>query len=50
MDILAVEGTIDHRDVFFSDHEKASNHKLCACVSRAIGTVTLDTDFRPDTL
>ena len=48
MDVLAVEGTIDHRDVFFSDHEKASNHKLCACVSRAIGTVTLDTDYRPD--
>ncbi len=50
MEILAVDGTIDHRDVFFSDHEKASNHKLCACVSRAIGTVTLDTDFRPDTV
>lgn len=50
MDILEFDGTIDHRDVFFSDHEKAQNHKLCACVSRVIGTVTLDTDFRPDTV
>ncbi len=50
MDVLAIDGLIDHRDVFFSDHEKAGNRRLCACVSRANGTLTLDTDFRPDVL
>ncbi|MFY8115035.1 MAG: PDR/VanB family oxidoreductase [Rhabdaerophilum sp.] len=50
MDVLAIDGLIDHRDVFFSDHEKAGNRRLCACVSRATGTLTLDTDFRPDVL
>lgn len=50
MDILAVDGVVDHRDVFFSDHEKAANGKLCACVSRAVGTLTLDTDYRPDVI
>lgn len=47
--ILAVDGVVDHRDVFFSDHQKDENAKLCVCVSRAVGTLTLDTDFRPDT-
>lgn len=50
MDILAIDGAIDHRDVFFSDHEKQESRKLCACVSRATGTLTLDTDYRPDAL
>ena len=27
-------GIVDHRDVFFSDEEKAANAKLCTCVSR----------------
>ncbi|MCZ8377009.1 MAG: PDR/VanB family oxidoreductase [Beijerinckiaceae bacterium] len=48
MDVLAIDGAIDHRDVFFSDHEKEENRRLCACVSRATGTLTLDTDYRPD--
>ena len=47
LDILAVEGVVDHRDVFFSDEEKTSNRKLCTCVSRvAGGSVTLDTADR----
>lgn len=50
MDIVAVDGAVDHRDVFFSEHEKASNARLCACVSRAVGTITLDTDYRPDVI
>jgi vanillate O-demethylase ferredoxin subunit len=29
--ILEVEGIVDHRDVFFSDEEKAANTKLCTC-------------------
>ena len=45
--ILAADGPIDHRDVFFSDTEKATGKKLCTCVSRvAGGTLTLDTGDR----
>ena len=45
--VLAVDGVVDHRDVFFSDEEKASNAKVCACVSRVYGgSVTLDTADR----
>ena len=45
--ILGVEGVVDHRDVFFSDEEKRSNAKLCACVSRIHGArVILDTADR----
>ncbi|HJS84159.1 MAG TPA: PDR/VanB family oxidoreductase [Acetobacteraceae bacterium] len=48
LDILDVQGVVDHRDVFFSDEEKASNRKLCTCVSRvAGGSITLDTADRP---
>lgn len=47
VDILAVDGEVDHRDVFFSDGQKAENHKLCACVSRvARGGITIDTAHR----
>jgi ferredoxin len=48
LDIVDVDGTVDHRDVFFSDHQKHENRKLCACVSRAIGTLTIDPLLRPD--
>lgn len=48
MDVLALEGEIDHRDVFPSEHEKAENRRICACVSRVVGAVTLDSAFRPD--
>ncbi|MDP8919960.1 MAG: PDR/VanB family oxidoreductase [Pseudomonadota bacterium] len=45
--ILDVSGTVDHRDVFFSDEEKAENRKLCTCVSRvAGGEITIDTADR----
>jgi vanillate O-demethylase ferredoxin subunit len=45
--ILGVEGELDHRDVFFSDAEKAANAKLCTCVSRVFGaSITLDTADR----
>ena len=33
-----VEGEPDHRDVYLSDDEKCSGHKLLACVSRAKST------------
>ncbi len=48
LDVLAVDGEIDHRDVFLSEHEKSSNTRICACVSRAVGTITLDSAWRPD--
>ena len=45
--ILAVDGIVDHRDVFFNDEEKATNKKLCTCVSRIVGTsLTIDTADR----
>ncbi|RED30530.1 vanillate demethylase subunit B [Rhodopseudomonas thermotolerans] len=50
LDVTAVDGEIDHRDVFFSDHQKHDSAKMCTCVSRARGTVTIDTLYRPDQL
>jgi vanillate O-demethylase ferredoxin subunit len=46
IDIVAIKGAIDHRDVFFSDQQKHENRKICPCVSRAVGTVTVDTLYR----
>lgn len=48
LNIVDVDGTVDHRDVFFSDHQKHENNKLCVCVSRAVGTITIDPLLRPD--
>jgi dimethylamine monooxygenase subunit B len=48
IDVVGVEGEIDHRDVFFSDHQKQANQKICACVSRARGVITIDTLHRAD--
>ncbi|MGY3696271.1 ferredoxin-NADP reductase [Bradyrhizobium sp. USDA 3240] len=48
IDVVAVDGEIDHRDVFFSDHQKQASGKICACVSRARGTITVDTLHRAD--
>jgi ferredoxin-NADP reductase len=45
--IIETAGTVDHRDVFFSDAEKAENAKLCTCVSRVSGgSITIDTADR----
>ena len=48
MDVLALDGVIDHRDVFLSPHEKSSNQKICVCVSRVCGTIILDSAYRED--
>jgi vanillate O-demethylase ferredoxin subunit len=51
MDIVSVQGAVDHRDVFFSAHQKQTDGKLCACVSRISGGgVVLDSAYRPDAL
>ncbi|MBV6762317.1 PDR/VanB family oxidoreductase [Rhodococcus opacus] len=54
VDIASIDGTVDHRDVFYSEQQKSATTKLCACVSRVVrrpdpsgmhsatGTVTLD--------
>ncbi|AJG22300.1 Flavodoxin reductases (ferredoxin-NADPH reductases) family 1 [Cupriavidus basilensis] len=43
VEVLDLDGTIDHRDIFFSDEQKRSRQKLCACVSRISGRcVTID--------
>ncbi|HEX2137965.1 MAG TPA: PDR/VanB family oxidoreductase [Microvirga sp.] len=48
LNVLETDGIIDHRDVFFSDEEKAANDKLCTCVSRVVGgSITVDTPDRP---
>ena len=49
MDVLAVQGEIDHRDVFLSAHEKTAGQRICVCVSRVAGEITLDSAWRPDT-
>jgi len=49
LDVIELHGTLDHRDVFFSDAQKREGHRLCSCVSRvAGGGVVLDTDWRDD--
>lgn len=49
VDVMSAQGTIDHRDVFLSDAEKAAGTRMCACVSRvAGGSVTIDSAFRGD--
>lgn len=48
MDVLALEGEADHRDVFLSEHEKQECSRICACVSRVVGSVTLDSAYRGD--
>lgn len=45
--VLDASSTIDHRDVFLSQAEKAEGTKMCACVSRAVGgTISIDNGFR----
>jgi dimethylamine monooxygenase subunit B len=48
IDLVASDGEIDHRDVFFSEHQKRESRKICPCVSRARGAITVDTLHRAD--
>jgi vanillate O-demethylase ferredoxin subunit len=48
IDVVSVDGQIDHRDVFFSNHQKKMNSKICPCVSRAVGAVTVNTHYQRD--
>ena len=46
MNVLALDGEIDHSDVFLSEHEKTANQRMCVCVSRVLGSVTLESAYR----
>jgi vanillate O-demethylase ferredoxin subunit len=49
VDVMALEGEIDHRDVFLSEHQKRENSRICACVSRAVhGGIVIDTAWRAE--
>jgi ferredoxin-NADP reductase len=39
-------GVLDHRDVFLSAAERAEGDRICTCVSRARGEITIDTGYR----
>ena len=41
------DATLDHRCVFLSEEQRHEGRKICACVSRAVGEVTIDTFYRP---
>ncbi|WP_110674657.1 PDR/VanB family oxidoreductase [Salinicola sp. RZ23] len=45
VDVVSHEGSIDHRDVYFSARQHAADDKLCTCVSRIAGhgRVVIDT-------
>lgn len=43
--VTATDGSIDHRDVFFSDKQKAASSRMCCCVSRVASG---DRDNRTD--
>jgi vanillate O-demethylase ferredoxin subunit len=38
--VLAVDGVIDHRDVFFSDTQHQRGDRMCTCVSRVVSPRT----------
>ena len=49
VDVLESNAQLDHRDVFFDEHERKESKKICACVSRAVGgEISIDTGYRPD--
>ncbi len=48
IDVVSVDGRIDHRDIFFSDHQKEQNGKICPCVSRVVGAITVNTLYQSD--
>jgi vanillate O-demethylase ferredoxin subunit len=42
LDILNVDGVVYHGDMFFSEEQHAQNRRICACVSRVRGAITVD--------
>lgn len=49
LEVIAVDGAIDHRDVFLSEGQREAGQKICACVSRmAAGAITIEPPWRGD--
>ena len=48
VDVIDVAGRLDHRDVFLSEGQRREGRKICACVSRASGEITIDVGWRAD--
>lgn len=46
VEVLALAGEIDHRDVFLSAQQRAEGKLICPCVSRAVGQISIDTGYR----
>ena len=47
VEVISHDAPIDHRDVFFSEAEKADGKRMCACVSRlAEGQAVIDVGYR----
>ncbi len=44
--VIGHAGPLDHRDVFLSEAQKREGDRLCACVSRGTGAMTIDTGYR----
>ena len=42
VDVAAIDGTIDHRDVFLSAAQQEAGRRLCLCVSRAVAEAGQD--------
>ena len=40
--ILELQGTVDHRDVFYSERQQRAREKMCCCVSRAVTDTAAD--------
>lgn len=38
--LLGLQGTVDHRDVFYSERQQQAAAKMCCCVSRAVSSET----------
>jgi ferredoxin-NADP reductase len=48
LQVVNVQGRIEHRDVFFNAEQKSSDAQICICVSRVHGKISIDTAWRPD--
>jgi ferredoxin-NADP reductase len=49
VDVVACEGVLDHRDLFYSEEQKAVGDRMCACVSRLVnGGASIDVGYRGD--
>jgi vanillate O-demethylase ferredoxin subunit len=49
LEVIGMDGVVDHRDVFLSEGQREAGHKICACVSRmATGAITVEPPWRGD--